>query len=201
MTTYMCVYAQSLSHVQLFATPWTVTHQAHCPWNSPGKNTGAGSHFLFQGIFPTQGLNLCLLHWQADSLPLCHLGNIYMYVCVYIYIYIYILGSHNIVVSCMEQLSQVPDLMKQILNSPWNPSWDVCVALTHHFESDKSIIIFPEQVPPPEVFWKRKHVLRMTQRTSTQSPRWKQLLRPLGGKGPGERTGLGSRLCPPQLTG
>ena len=32
-----------------------------CPWNSPGKNTGAGSHSLLQGIFPTQGLNLCLL--------------------------------------------------------------------------------------------------------------------------------------------
>ena len=34
-------------------------------------------HFLFQGIFPTQGSNLCLLHllhWQADSLPLSHLG-------------------------------------------------------------------------------------------------------------------------------
>ena len=24
------------------------------------------------GIFPDQGLNLCLLHWQADSLPLSH---------------------------------------------------------------------------------------------------------------------------------
>ena len=25
-----------------------------CPWNSPGKNTGVGSHSLLQGIFPTQ---------------------------------------------------------------------------------------------------------------------------------------------------
>ena len=25
-----------------------------CPWDSPGKNTGVGSHFLLQGIFPTQ---------------------------------------------------------------------------------------------------------------------------------------------------
>ena len=31
-----------------------------------------GCHFLLQGIFPTQGLNLCLLRWQADSLPLSH---------------------------------------------------------------------------------------------------------------------------------
>ena len=38
----------------------------------PGKNTGVGCHFLLQGIFMTQGLNphlLCLLHWQASSLP------------------------------------------------------------------------------------------------------------------------------------
>ena len=27
------------------------------------------------GIFPDQGLNLCLLHWQADSLPLSHQGS------------------------------------------------------------------------------------------------------------------------------
>ena len=33
-----------------------------CPWNSPGKNTGVGSHSLLQGIFLTQGLNLCLLY-------------------------------------------------------------------------------------------------------------------------------------------
>ena len=28
-----------------------------CPWNFAGKNTGAGGHFLLQGIFPTQGSN------------------------------------------------------------------------------------------------------------------------------------------------
>ena len=33
-----------------------------CPWDLPGKNTGVGSHFLLQGIFPTQGLNPDLLH-------------------------------------------------------------------------------------------------------------------------------------------
>ena len=42
------------------------------PWDSPGKKTGVGSHALLQGI-STQGSNphlLCLLHWQAGSLPL-----------------------------------------------------------------------------------------------------------------------------------
>ena len=40
---------------------------------------GVGYHFLLQGIFPTQGLNLGLLHllhWQVDSLPPCHLGSL-----------------------------------------------------------------------------------------------------------------------------
>ena len=35
----------------------------------PGKNTGVGCYFLFQGIFLIQGLNPGLLHWQVDSLP------------------------------------------------------------------------------------------------------------------------------------
>ena len=46
-----------------------------CPWGFPGKNTGVGCHFLLQGIFPTQGSNPYLLHWQANSLPLSHQGN------------------------------------------------------------------------------------------------------------------------------
>ena len=33
------------------------------------KNTGVGCHFLLQGIFPTQGWKLHILHWQVDSLP------------------------------------------------------------------------------------------------------------------------------------
>ena len=47
-----------LSHVQLLATPWTVAHQAPCPRNFSGKGTGVGCHFLLQGIFLTQGLNM-----------------------------------------------------------------------------------------------------------------------------------------------
>ena len=38
----------------------------------PGKHIGVGCHFLVQGIFLSRGSNLrfvCLLHWQASSLP------------------------------------------------------------------------------------------------------------------------------------
>ena len=39
------------------------------------KNTRVGCHFLLQGIFWTQGLNLHLLHWQTYPSPLCHKGR------------------------------------------------------------------------------------------------------------------------------
>ena len=45
--------------------------------NSPGINTGVGYHFLLLGIFPTQGLNLYLLHWQADFLPPSDQGSLF----------------------------------------------------------------------------------------------------------------------------
>ena len=51
-----------------------------CPWDSPGKSTGAGCYALLQGIFQTQGSNPRLLHllpWQAGSLPLAPPGIFY----------------------------------------------------------------------------------------------------------------------------
>ena len=66
------------SHVQFFAILWTVPHQALFPRDYPGKNTGVGCHALLQGIFLTQGLNPCLLHFparQAGSLSLVPPGK------------------------------------------------------------------------------------------------------------------------------
>ena len=75
------------SHIQFFVTLWTAACQAPLfmgfpRQEYPGKNTGEVCHFLLQGIFPTQGSNprfLCLLHWQADSLPPFQLSNIPLY--------------------------------------------------------------------------------------------------------------------------
>ena len=53
---------KSLGRVQHFAIPGL-----YRPWNSPGQNTGVGSHFLLQRIFPTQGLNPGLLHCRQMS--------------------------------------------------------------------------------------------------------------------------------------
>ena len=71
-----------------------------CPCKSPGKNTGVGSHFLLQGIFPTKRLNPGHLHciityrpnrwdrpgeqsrdhsWQIRTYAhLCHMQSIYL---------------------------------------------------------------------------------------------------------------------------
>ena len=47
----------------------------HSPWNSPGQNTGVGSHSLLQGIFPTQGSNPGLPHCRQIFYQLSHQGS------------------------------------------------------------------------------------------------------------------------------
>ena len=61
---------KSLSHVQLFAPPWTVTHG-----NSPGKNTGVGFCDILQGIFQSQRSNLCVQHYKQILYCLSHKGS------------------------------------------------------------------------------------------------------------------------------
>ena len=50
-------------------------HGLYSPWNSPGRNTGVGSHSLLQGIFPTQGSNPGLLHCRQILYQLSHQGS------------------------------------------------------------------------------------------------------------------------------
>ena len=57
----------NFSRVQLSVTLWTISHQVPLPWGSPGKNTGVGCQALLQGIFLTQGSNLCLLVSCTDK--------------------------------------------------------------------------------------------------------------------------------------
>ena len=74
---YLCVLCRVPSHfscVQLSCDPVGCSPPGFSVHGgSPGKNTGVGCCALLQGIFLTQGSNLCLLcttHWQAGSLPL-----------------------------------------------------------------------------------------------------------------------------------
>ena len=58
-------------------TLWTIQpSRLLCPWDSLGKNTGVGCHFLLLGIL-THGSSLHFLHLlqhEVDSLPLHYLG-------------------------------------------------------------------------------------------------------------------------------
>ena len=56
----------------ILCSPMNYTYS---PWNSPGQNTGEGSCFLHQGIFPTQGLNPDLLCWGWILYQLSHQGS------------------------------------------------------------------------------------------------------------------------------
>ena len=69
--------ARLLSHVQLFAAPWTVTHQAPLYVGFSRQEHWSGLPFPTPEDLPNPGIEhcpLCLLHWQVDSLPLSHLG-------------------------------------------------------------------------------------------------------------------------------
>ena len=58
-------------------------HGLYSPWNSPGQNTGVGSHSLLQGIFPTQGSNPGLLHCRWILYQLSHQGSPPSHTCMY----------------------------------------------------------------------------------------------------------------------
>ena len=50
-------------------------HVLYNTWNSPGQNTGVGSHSLLQGTFPTQGSSPGLLHCRQIVYHLSHQGS------------------------------------------------------------------------------------------------------------------------------
>ena len=69
----LCVCTLLLSRVQLFVTLWAAACHAPLSMGFSSKNSGVGCPF--QGIFPMQGSNLRLLHWQANSSSLRHLES------------------------------------------------------------------------------------------------------------------------------
>jgi len=81
----VCVFSHSVVSSSLWPHGLKPT-RLFCPWNSPGKNTGVDSHSLLQGIFPTKGLNLYLLHCRqilyllsrSHWIPLLQWGSHYI---------------------------------------------------------------------------------------------------------------------------
>ena len=68
-------WKRSKSESHSVASDSLLLHRLYDPWNSPGQNTGAGSHSLVQVIFPNQGLNPGLLHWRQILYQLSHQGS------------------------------------------------------------------------------------------------------------------------------
>ena len=79
---YVCVRPESLSRrVRLFATPWTVAHQAPLSmgilqarileWVAMPSSRGSS------GLRDQPRISLCLLNWQVGSLPLVLPGKSY----------------------------------------------------------------------------------------------------------------------------
>ena len=53
-----------LSHVQLFANPWTIACQSPLSMEFSHQEYWSELSLFLQRIFPTQGSNLCLLHYE-----------------------------------------------------------------------------------------------------------------------------------------
>ena len=115
LSSLVVLVVQSLSHVQLFVTPWTVARQAPLPMGFPGKNTGVGCHFLLQGIFLTQGSNPHLLHCQVDSFSLSHQESPLIYL-----------------FSSVQLLSNV-----QLFATPWTTAFQASLSITNFRSSLK----------------------------------------------------------------
>ena len=64
-----------------------------CPWDSPGKHTGVGCHFLLQSIFPTQESNPGLLHHRQILYRLSHQGSHFAFCAPLLLFYPYFLQS------------------------------------------------------------------------------------------------------------
>ena len=58
-----------VSHVRLFATPWTVVHQAPLSMEFSRQEYWSGLPFPFPGDLPDPGIEPGSLALQADSLP------------------------------------------------------------------------------------------------------------------------------------
>ena len=72
------VYSVAYLCLTFFVTSWTIAHQAPLSMGFSRQEYWSGLPFPPLEDFLTQGSNLCLLnllHWQADCLPLCHLGS------------------------------------------------------------------------------------------------------------------------------
>ena len=98
----------------LLRSPWTVAHQASLSMGFPRQDTEVGCPFLFQGIFPTQGLNShlllgrcgCVYQWFSSNLGCFQPGIFKYFFCFFLsfllsgtsftHMLVYLIASHKL---------------------------------------------------------------------------------------------------------
>ena len=70
-----CLHSKSLQLYMTLCDPMNVSPLSSSVHGILQARNGVGCHALHWEIFSTQGLNLPLLHWQEDSLPLSHYNS------------------------------------------------------------------------------------------------------------------------------
>ena len=75
-----CAVLSRFSHVQLFASPWTVAHQAPLSMRFSKQEYWSGLPFPPPGDLPDRGIQIASPTsptMAGNYLPLCHLGSPY----------------------------------------------------------------------------------------------------------------------------
>ena len=130
------VAVQSLSHVQLFVTPWTVAHQAPLSMEFSRQEYWSGLPFSppgdlpNPGIFSTQGPNPCLLHFYRWILYHCT-TQVFFTFCIFL---LAIVDLHITESGGLEsEQNWSPRLMNNILGLLWNTFNDFWLAIHRPF--------------------------------------------------------------------
>ena len=88
----------------LFVTPWTVAHQAPLSVGFPRQGYWGGLLFPFPGNLSDTGIELAShasFAWQADSLPLSHLGSPFFHS-----------GAKDVLLFCVAAVTDVQTLAR-----------------------------------------------------------------------------------------
>ena len=91
------------------------------PWTFPGKSTGVGFHFLFQGLFPTQGGNPGLPYGRHMIFTLSHQESPHLpYICNHSLTY------YSWILNSVQSFSPV-----WLFETPWTAACQASLSITN----------------------------------------------------------------------
>ena len=107
-----------------------------CPWDFPGMNTRSGLPFPSPGDLPSSEIEPVSPAWQADALPLSHLGNPETQVC---FCYAF---AKNPAVAFSGIQGKTQTLLLQ------NPSRSNSSLVSQPYRSAPRLLLLPSHQPP-----------------------------------------------------